>query len=71
MSKFDDYFDGARQYLFENPNQRRGQAFKNYLHTFDVHAYEMLHGSQYDPFYREQVFDRFLSFLRDLWAVSS
>lgn len=69
-TKFDRFFDGARQYLYDNPSQRRGQAYMNYLCLFDRQSYDMVRNSRYDPWDREELFGNLQTFLRDLWAVS-
>lgn len=67
MTKFERYFDGARQYLYDNPHQRRGQAYVNYLYTFDKAALHLAYDSDRDPFNQEHRFEAFLEMLRDRW----
>lgn len=68
MSKFGRYFEGARQYLYDNPYERRGQAYMNFLRTgFDRDAFDAIHGSDLDPWDREERFHIFLAALLERW----
>lgn len=67
--KYARYLLHARLYLFDNLDQRRGQAFMNYLHMFDPDAYELL-PEALNPFEREVVFHDFLAYLKDAWTGS-
>jgi hypothetical protein len=67
--KYARYLLHARLYLFDSLDQRRGQAFMNYLHMFDPDAYELL-PEALNPFEREVVFHDFLAYLKDAWTGS-
>lgn len=74
-NKFFTYYYGARKYQQDNPQQRRGQAFMNYLFQFDKDAYtgvrcanSHLDGhNRLDPWDHEESFPDFLIFLEDRW----
>lgn len=65
--EFGEYLVGAEQYRRENKEQRRGQAYMNYLHQVRKDLYRSIAGTELNPFYDDNRMNSFMDFLIDNW----
>lgn len=65
--EFGEYLAGAEKYRRENREQRRGQAYMNYLGIVRKDLYRFITGKIYDPFYDDSRMSNFMDCLMDYW----
>lgn len=62
---FQEYVVGAYAYYRQNPEQRIGQAFFNFLRANRPDLAKQISGT--DPFYNDDKFDEYLDSLAQAW----
>lgn len=70
MVTFEQYVAGAEAYYLQNPGQRRGQAYMNYLHEVCSGLYHAIpQGEGIDPYYIDGNIPVFLHYVWEKWEV--
>lgn len=64
---FDAYMKASGEAFLANEEWRQGQAFFNVLVEYRPELAEIVRGTWFDPFYRNQVLPQFLTVVEALW----